>query len=210
MSPSQGGSPSRASTHRAQGLSMTSFPVSPPIQNIKQNQDLATFSSPVSLSSVFPSVSTYTTQNPENPEIIPLTLPSPAPTTTIPIINPPALSPTFPPKAPSSFRIVFQNINGLPIRSSNPKLDSIQAFINAHQVDVMGLSELNSAWHLIPTASRLPALTAKWFESCHLGLAWNTTEKPLSPCQVGGVALLSTNQLAHWVISSGSDPTNLG
>ena len=121
-----------------------------------------------------------------------------------------APSSILPSKASSSLRIVFQNINGLPIRSSNPKLDSLQAFINNNHVDVMGLSELNSVWHLIPTTSHLPALTAEWFESCHLGLAWNTNEHLLSPCQVGGVALLSTNQLAHKVISTGCDPTNLG
>jgi len=54
-------------------------------------------------------------------------------------------------------------------------LDSLQAFINDNQVDVMGLSELNLAWHLIPTTSWLPALMAKWFESCHLGLEYQQT-----------------------------------
>jgi len=116
----------------------------------------------------------------------------------------------LPTKNSMTMRLIFQNVNGLPTTPKHPKLDSIQSFMALNQVDVMGVSEVNVAWHTIPTNNRLHSLTSEWFETRHLSIAWNTHEDPLSTRQIGGVALITTNSLTHQIIESGQDPTALG
>jgi len=48
-------------------------------------------------------------------------------------------------------------------------------------VDIFGISKVNKAWHIIPTANRLHAITAEWFEARHLAVAWNQNETLLFP-----------------------------
>ena len=116
----------------------------------------------------------------------------------------------LPTKNSMTMRLIFQNVNGLPTTPKHPKLDSIQSFMALNQVDVMGMSEVNVAWHTIPTNNRLHSLTSEWFETRHLSIAWNTHEDPLSTRQIGGVALITTNSLTHQIIESGQDPMALG
>jgi len=72
------------------------------------------------------------------------------------------------------------------------------------------MSETNVAWHRIPSTQRLHARTSEWFEARHLSVAWNLQEDPVSPSQYGGTAILSLNQMAYHVATSGSDDTGLG
>jgi len=68
MSTTRGGSLSQASTHRLQGISMTTSYVSPHLQTTQKNQDFVTCPPPVSLTPVPTSLPTYFISNPENPE----------------------------------------------------------------------------------------------------------------------------------------------
>jgi len=51
----------------------------------------------------------------------------------------------MPKKHPSTLRIVFQNINGIPHHSANLKVDSLKAFMDENGVDIFGISKVNKA-----------------------------------------------------------------
>jgi len=107
-------------------------------------------------------------------------------------------------------KIMFQNINGLPAEVNNPKNDSLKETMINHQIDIMGLSKINIAWHKAPGHTRMGERTAEWFEARQVSVAWNQTDQQTSVNQFGGVALISTNKLVYHIESSGADPWGLG
>jgi len=105
---------------------------------------------------------------------------------------------------------MFQNINGLPASVNNPKNDSLKETMINHQIDIMGLSKINIAWHKAPGQTRMGERTVEWFEARQVSIAWNQTDQQTSINQFGGVALLSTNKLVYHIESLGADPWGLG
>jgi len=75
---------------------------------------------------------------------------------------------------------------------------------------MMGMSEVNVAWHHVNFHERLGSRTSEWFESWHVTTAWNQHESFPSATQIGGIALLTVGKLTYQVTSAGSDPTGLG
>jgi len=84
-------------------------------------------------------------------------------------------------------------------------------FVNSSEVDILALSETNVGWHRLPIHQRLHERTRGWWEALHLSLGYYSSD-PLarSAFQPGGTAVLSINQAAHRVHSSGSDLSGLG
>jgi len=128
------------------------------------------------------------------------------------ILQPPIANtlPLVPQKQSSSICIIFQNVHGLPKHNHHPKNDSLRCFLTEHQVDVMGMSEVNVAWHQVNFHERLGSRTSEWFESRHVMTAWNQHESFHSTVQTGGVAVLTINKLTYQVALMGCNPTGLG
>jgi formylglycine-generating enzyme required for sulfatase activity len=59
------------------------------------------------------------------------------------------------PKEEHQLRIVFQNINRFPMYASDPKNDSIRAFLKGIQADIVGMAELGICWPKLPTKDRI-------------------------------------------------------
>jgi len=49
----------------------------------------------------------------------------------------------------TTVKIMFQNINGLPVSTTHPKNDSIQDTINRLHLDILGVAKVNVAWHKV-------------------------------------------------------------
>jgi hypothetical protein len=108
------------------------------------------------------------------------------------------------------FRVGFWNCGGFPQFNSNAKNTAIRSWINDNKFDVIGFSECNIHWKLLPPDQRLHERTFGWFETRHIATAYCMEWPETSPYQVGGVSLWSINKGAHHVISSGTDPSQMG
>jgi hypothetical protein len=114
------------------------------------------------------------------------------------------------PKEENHLRVVFQNINRFPMYSSDPKNETIRAFLKGIQADIVGMVELGICWHQLPMKDRLWERTRGWFEAIKLSLAYNKKEPLSQPVQWGGTAVWSINKAVHRAIESGEDASGLG
>ena len=111
----------------------------------------------------------------------------------------------------TALRIATINMNGLPKHDNHPKNGLLREAINTHQIDVLGLSEINLKWDRIYPSNRLKQRTARWWEHCHCSYAYNYQDLSTAVYQPGGTALLSLNSSSSRVLpSTMSDPTGLG
>ena len=110
----------------------------------------------------------------------------------------------------NSFCIALLNIGGIPIHDNDPKMVEIKQFVLGLHAHVLGFTECNVHWKLLPVHSRLAERTRGWFETLHLNTAYYDKIPRPSKFQVGGVSLWSMGEGAHRVMESGCDPRGLG
>ena len=84
-----------------------------------------------------------------------------------------------------------------------------QAFTST-EADIVSFTEINVHWRMMEEEDRLYARMRTWFQSLHMSLAYNRTQYPTTPRQIGGVGIFSVNQASNRVLSCGNDPSNLG
>ncbi len=107
--------------------------------------------------------------------------------------------------------IGFININRMPLTSEHPKNKLIYNSIENKQISILGLTELNRCWHLLPDKDKWNERTRGWWESSHSTISYNRKDTILaSAFQPGGSAVISIGQTSHRVIKSGIDPSGLG
>jgi len=90
------------------------------------------------------------------------------------------------------------------------KLESLRRLTMEQNIDILGFTESNTCWDLIPDNQRLPQRTRGWWENCQWSLAYNRREENQSVHQPGGMGLLCINQMAHRAQRPGDDPLGLG
>jgi len=103
----------------------------------------------------------------------------------------------------------FSDFNGFPMVNNHPKNDSLQSFINEHNINIFGISGMNVTWHKVNFHEHLGSHTSEWFKHCHISSAWNLHDNLHTTLQVGGIVLFTTNKLTYQVASSGYDSTGL-
>ena len=113
-------------------------------------------------------------------------------------------------KLPNTLRVVIQTISGFPVHHRHVKNRQIISFINANNVDICAMSEMNVCWHLLPIHERLHERTLGWWETLHISHGYNRNSRVGVAYQKGGVAIFSINNAAHRVIQTGHDPSGLG
>lgn len=115
------------------------------------------------------------------------------------------------PKAEDIFRVVLQNAGGLPAYSSmRGENQQFKEAFHLSQADVYAVTETNRHWRNLDEDDKLHARMRPWFQSLHMSLAYNTTERPKNITQYGGVGLFSLDKASHRANSKGSDPSGLG
>jgi len=112
-------------------------------------------------------------------------------------------------------RFMFQNPQGIGRISSNPgcqssKINTLKDVLLRHEVDFVGLAEVNKDWRKVPQQESLWALTDGWFEHRRLVTSINLQIKPTRVTQTGGTALLAINKIAYSIRSVAEDPRKLG
>jgi exonuclease III len=112
-------------------------------------------------------------------------------------------------------RILFQNPQGLgPLRdgeySQSPKINKLKDTLLTHNVDILGLSEVNKDWRIIPQKQSLWQLTDRWFEYRRLTTSINNLVPSTSQQQFGGTALMAINKLAYSISAVENDSRKLG
>ena len=108
-------------------------------------------------------------------------------------------------------RIATLNINGLPKESRHVKNSLLREAIASHNIDIIGLSEINIKWDRLYPSNRLKQRASRWWESCHCNYAYNYHDLSTATYQPGGTALFSLHSTSHRVRSpSLSDSHGLG
>lgn len=100
-------------------------------------------------------------------------------------------------KRKGTIRMLFQNPQGIgPINSNRAcqtsKINTLKKTLLKHDIDVLGLAEVNKDWRLIPYQETMWSLTEGWFEYRRLATSNNTVVNPTSKIQFGGTNLLTT------------------
>jgi len=118
-------------------------------------------------------------------------------------------------KRKGMIRLLFQNPQGLgPISNlracQSSKLNTLKDTLIKHNIDVLGLAEVNKDWRLVPHQETLWSATEGWFEYRRLAKSNNTAVPPTSKIQFGGTLLLETNRVAYSIGIIEEDPRRLG
>ena len=113
-------------------------------------------------------------------------------------------------KEESDFRLISQNLNGIPAYSSDAANKGFKEFFMYTQADVTANSELNVHWRNVNDGDRLHSRMNTWFDGLKPNVTYNTTDRPKGVFQVGGTAIFSTDKACNRVMESGADPTGLG
>ena len=112
-------------------------------------------------------------------------------------------------------RILFQNPHGLGwmaggTRVQSPKITKLRDTLIKHQVDILGLSEVNKDWRVIPKKDTFWSITDGWFEHRRLTTGINSKVPPTSQIQYGGTLVMAMNRIAYSITAHNDDARQLG
>jgi len=114
-------------------------------------------------------------------------------------------------KQSDTIQIVLQNIDGIPNNNKGDiKLDCLHKFTKTLEIDILALTELNTACDHLEYKDWLPAKTKGWWEANQWSMAHNKQDTYGDDFQPGGMALLTMNKLSHKTTAPGDDTTGLG
>jgi len=114
------------------------------------------------------------------------------------------------PKPAGTVCLALQNFGGWPQWNKHQKNKTIRQYLNENNINIFVRTENNVAWHKILPVQCLPEQMHRWCETSHLSIAHNKNDCYAKPYQLGGVAILSCNRVAHRIAGMGQDPTRLG
>jgi hypothetical protein len=118
-------------------------------------------------------------------------------------------------KRQGMIRFLFQNPQGLGHIDSDTHRQSIKTkklkyALIKHNVDIVGLSETNRDWRLIPQKETMWACTEGWFEHRRLTTSINELSPRRTATQFGGTLLMATNRTAYSIGTIENDFRKLG
>jgi len=79
-----------------------------------------------------------------------------------------------------------------------------------YDIDIMTLTELNTAWDCLHYNEWLPAKTRGWWEANQWSISHNKQDAHGDGFQLGGTAVLVLNKLLHKTMKPGDDPAGIG
>jgi len=110
----------------------------------------------------------------------------------------------------NGFRLGVLNVGGLLAEGNGAKMQELRTYFTRLRLDVIGITECNAHWKMVPVQQCLPEKTRGWWECLKINSAYYEDYPVLSRHQAGGVSLWSINQGAHRVMECGKDPRGLG
>lgn len=113
-------------------------------------------------------------------------------------------------KCDNIIRIVSKNIQGLGLRTGNPKEEELKTWIVNWNIDVIGVQEVNVNWGKCSSSNRFSErIRNPAWEYARYSVAYNLQDKKYRH-QYGGCVSLSVNQVTHRVSGSGAYERGLG
>ena len=114
-------------------------------------------------------------------------------------------------KRDNILRVGFQNIYNLPEDSRTSKSQQLVDYVVQKDYDCYMMAEIGLNWRKVGVNDRWFERVLGKFKTSRTVLAHNVTELCQSKVlQTGGVGLISTDEVTHWIMSTGKDPTGLG
>jgi endonuclease/exonuclease/phosphatase family metal-dependent hydrolase len=113
-------------------------------------------------------------------------------------------------KTGNILRIGCRNIHHLPQFSNHSKNQEIISDIKDAELDILGLSETNLDWRLLPTQDQPSNRWKGSFRQQRISVAQNTKDSPFEKTQYGGNAMISQGELSQRLTAQGKDPKGLG
>jgi hypothetical protein len=113
-------------------------------------------------------------------------------------------------KLKHTLRVCFININGIPKSANHPKNKEIYNTIDNNDIDIVGMSETNTAWNKMSQRGKWKERTLGWWESAHTSIAYNVKDTVTNIFQPGGTMLISRNKISHRVCGQENDTYGLG
>jgi hypothetical protein len=112
-------------------------------------------------------------------------------------------------------RILFQNPQGLGKihsggQSQSLKITKLKDIFLKHNIDVLGLSEVNKGWQSTPQSETLWAGKEGLFEYRRLITSINQKVQPMSQTQFGGMAIMAINKYVYSIVHTEEDEWKLG
>jgi hypothetical protein len=114
-------------------------------------------------------------------------------------------------KPPNVLRLLFFNINRLPIKKNTTKSKKLISFIANKQIDIAMLAEIGLYWKNVHPHDKWFERVHEAFQSTKYSIAYNTNEDKLTDTvQFGGVITMATDDESKRVTNYGIDPSGLG
>jgi len=79
-----------------------------------------------------------------------------------------------------------------------------------NDINIIVLTELNTAWDCLHYNERLQAKTRGWWEANQWSISQNKQDAHGDEFQLGGTAVLVVNKMYHKTTKLGDDPMGLG
>ncbi len=113
-------------------------------------------------------------------------------------------------KQENTFRLAFRNINSLPTQKSDHKNLQLVQDIRGHQIDLMGMSEINLAWHNLPFHDQIHERFRGMFEFSKIVCAHNRDKSFDLQQQSGGTMMILQGFCCSRAFDIEYDPLHLG
>ena len=107
-------------------------------------------------------------------------------------------------------RIMTQNIIFFPIEERNEaRYDILKRNVHEGDFDVIGLSETNYNWNNLPDNEQIHQQTRGWWKNQSIQKSWLQNDDR-NARQIGGTAMIVTNDLTSSITDRGADDKKLG
>ena len=107
-------------------------------------------------------------------------------------------------------RYSFQNIRGFGTHHKHERAAKIYDFIQRHQIDIMGMAEVNQNWRNLRRKNTLEQICRKWFERTRTMASYNTHNRERGYNLPGGVGSITHGDLALRALERTHDKRHMG
>ena len=109
-----------------------------------------------------------------------------------------------------NIRIMFQNINGFGYKKDDEaKTKGFFDLIKSSDSDIFAMAETNTDWRRVQKSKTIWEQTKGWFKNTTVVASTNQHDRPSTPYQPGGTAILHQGDLALSIINVGYDTRRL-
>ena len=112
-------------------------------------------------------------------------------------------------------RVLLHNTTGIGFCTTNRnketlKMEKLRSLVIKHNIDILGLTELNKRWSAVPDEQTIWRAINKWTQHARTYASYNAHDPGFSQQLYGGTSLSVFNRHIHSIFKKGSDATGWG